>query len=160
MIAQPRYRALTDLRGARLGTSSLKEGTCHLMERMLAAHDLHQPKESQFELPGAHPQRWKALQAGTLDAAIQLVPFNYMAEEAGFSNLGDVDEFVPDFLFCAVCTRLSWANAHEAAYRLTTRSPPWHRSPVRGSRRRGSNHQQRDARESRACAESLPGPRR
>ena len=61
---------------------------------------------------GAHPQRWKALQAGTLDAAIQLVPFNYMAEEAGFSNLGDVDEFVPDFLFCAVCTRPSWANAH------------------------------------------------
>jgi ABC-type nitrate/sulfonate/bicarbonate transport system substrate-binding protein len=112
MIAQPRYRALTDLRGARLGTSSLKEGTCHLMERMLAAHDLHQPKDFQFELAGAHPQRWKALQAGTLDAAIQLVPFNYMAEEAGFSNLGDVDEFVPDFLFCAVCTRLSWANAH------------------------------------------------
>ena len=66
----------------------------------------------QFELAGAHPQRWEALQAGTLDAAIQLVPFNYMAEEAGFSNLGDVDEFVPDFLFCAVCTRLSWANAH------------------------------------------------
>jgi ABC-type nitrate/sulfonate/bicarbonate transport system substrate-binding protein len=47
-----------------------------------------------------------------LDAAIQLVPFNYMAEEAGFSSLGDVDEFGPDFLFCAVCTRLSWANAH------------------------------------------------
>ena len=40
------------------------------------------------------------------------VPFNYMAEEAGFSNLGDVDEFVPDFLFCAVCARLSWTNAH------------------------------------------------
>jgi ABC-type nitrate/sulfonate/bicarbonate transport system substrate-binding protein len=45
MIAQPRYRALADLRGARLGTSSLKEGTCHLMERMLAAHGLHQPKD-------------------------------------------------------------------------------------------------------------------
>ena len=147
MIAQPRYRALTDLRGARLGTSSLKEGTCHLMERMLAAHDLHQPKEAQFELPGAHPQRWKALQAGTLDAAIQLVPFNYMAEEAGFSNLGDVDEFVPDFLFCAVCTRLSWANAHAKQLTGLLRAlPPWHRSPVRGSRRRGSNHQQRDAR--------------
>jgi ABC-type nitrate/sulfonate/bicarbonate transport system substrate-binding protein len=112
MIAQPRYRALTELRGARLGTSSLKEGTCHLMERMLAAHGLHQPKDFQFVLAGAHPQRWEALQAGTLDAAIQLVPFNYMAEELGFSNLGDVDEYVPDFLFCAVCTRLSWANAH------------------------------------------------
>ena len=82
------------------------------MERMLAAHGLHQPKDFQFVLAGAHPQRWAALQAGTLDAAIQLVPFNYMAEEAGFPNLGDVDEYVPDFLFAAICTRLSWAKQH------------------------------------------------
>jgi NitT/TauT family transport system substrate-binding protein len=61
-------------------------------------------------MAGAHPQRWEALKAGTLDAAIQLVPFNYIAEETGFPNLGDVDEYVPDFLFCAVCTRMSWAT--------------------------------------------------
>ena len=48
-------------------------------------------------MAGAHPQRWEALKAGTLDAAIQLVPFNYIAEESGFPNLGDVDEYVPDF---------------------------------------------------------------
>jgi ABC-type nitrate/sulfonate/bicarbonate transport system substrate-binding protein len=112
MIAQRRYGSLADLRGARLGTSSLTEGTCHLMEQMLAAHDLHQPEDFQFVLAGAHPQRWEALKAGTLDAAIQLVPFNYMAEEAGFPNLGDVDDYVPDFLFCAICTRRSWAEAH------------------------------------------------
>jgi NitT/TauT family transport system substrate-binding protein len=110
MIAQPRYRTMDDLRGAKLGTTSLKEGTCHLMEKMMAAHGMHQPKDFQFVMAGAHPQRWDALKAGTLDAAIQLVPFNYMAEESGFPNLGDVDEYVPDFLFCAVCARMSWAN--------------------------------------------------
>jgi ABC-type nitrate/sulfonate/bicarbonate transport system substrate-binding protein len=108
MIAQPRYRSMAELHGAKLGTTSLKEGTCHLMEKMMAAHGMHQPRDFQFVMAGAHPQRWKALQTGTLDAAIQLVPFNYMAEEAGFPNLGDVDEYVPDFLFCAVCTRMSW----------------------------------------------------
>ena len=90
--------------------TSLREGTCHLMEKMMAAHGMHQPADFQFVMAGAHPQRWEALKAGTLDAAIQLVPFNYIAEESGFPNLGDVDEYVPDFLFCAVCTRLSWAN--------------------------------------------------
>ena len=109
MIAQRRYHSMAELRGAKLGTTSLKEGTCHLMEKMMAAHGMHQPQDFQFVMAGAHPQRWKALQAGTLDAAIQLVPFNYIAEEAGFPNLGDVDEYVPDFLFCAVCTRMSWA---------------------------------------------------
>jgi NitT/TauT family transport system substrate-binding protein len=110
MIAQPRYHSMADLRGAKLGTTSLKEGTCHLMEKMMAAHRMHQPADFQFVMAGAHPQRWEALKAGTLDAAIQLVPFNYIAEESGFSNLGDVDEYVPDFLFCAVCTRMNWAN--------------------------------------------------
>jgi hypothetical protein len=71
---------------------------------------MHQPADFQFVMAGAHPQRWEALKAGTLDAAIQLVPFNYIAEDAGFPNLGDVDEYVPDFLFCAVCTRMSWAT--------------------------------------------------
>jgi ABC-type nitrate/sulfonate/bicarbonate transport system substrate-binding protein len=110
MIAQPRYHSMAELRGARLGTTSLKEGTCHLMEKMMAAHGMHQPADFQFVMAGAHPQRWEALKAGTLDAAIQLVPFNYIAEESGFPNLGDVDEYVPDFLFCAVCTRMNWAN--------------------------------------------------
>ena len=110
MIAQPRYHSMPDLRGAKLGTTSLKEGTCHLMEKMMAAHGMHQPADFQFVMAGAHPQRWEALKAGTLDAAIQLVPFNYVAEDAGFPNLGDVDEYIPDFLFCAVCTRMSWAT--------------------------------------------------
>ena len=110
MIAQPRYHSMSELRGAKLGTTSLKEGTCHLMEKMMAAHGMHQPADFQFVMAGAHPQRWEALKAGTLDAAIQLVPFNYIAEESGFPNLGEVDEYVPDFLFCAVCTRMNWAN--------------------------------------------------
>jgi ABC-type nitrate/sulfonate/bicarbonate transport system substrate-binding protein len=110
MIGQPRYHSIAELRGAKLGTTSLKEGTCHLMEKMMAAHGMYQPADFQFVMAGAHPQRWEALKAGTLDAAIQLVPFNYIAEEAGYPNLGNVDEYVPEFLFCAVCTRMKWAN--------------------------------------------------
>src|SRR5262249_56183649 len=75
MIAQPRYHSMSELRGAKLGTTSLKEGTCHLMEKMMAAHGMHQPADFQFVMAGAHPQRWEALKAGTLDAAIQLGPF-------------------------------------------------------------------------------------
>ena len=59
MIAQPRYHSMPDLRGAKLGTTSLKEGTCHLMEKMMAAHGMHQPADFQFVMAGAHPQRWE-----------------------------------------------------------------------------------------------------
>ena len=57
MIAQRRYHSMAELRGAKLGTTSLKEGTCHLMEKMMAAHGMHQPADFQFVMAGAHPQR-------------------------------------------------------------------------------------------------------
>jgi NitT/TauT family transport system substrate-binding protein len=117
LIARPEYKAIKDLRGRRIGTSSLKEGTCHLVQLMLGEHGLHYPEDFDFVLAGAHPQRWEALQAGTIDAALQLVPFDMIAEDAGYSNLGAADDYVPEFAFVAVSTRTDWLeeNAELAA---------------------------------------------
>jgi ABC-type nitrate/sulfonate/bicarbonate transport system substrate-binding protein len=103
MIALPRHRTFGDLRGGRIGTSSLAEGTRHVAERMLAAHGLTYPADYDFALEGSHVERWKALQAGTIDAALQMIPYDDMAVEAGFTNLGPVAE---EFALNAVCVRL------------------------------------------------------
>jgi ABC-type nitrate/sulfonate/bicarbonate transport system substrate-binding protein len=108
LIARPEYTAIKDLRGKRIGTSSLQEGTCHLVQLMLGEHGLHYPEDFEFVLAGAHPQRWEALQAGTIDAALQLLPFDMIAEDAGYSNLGAADDYAPEFSFAAVCTRTDW----------------------------------------------------
>jgi ABC-type nitrate/sulfonate/bicarbonate transport system substrate-binding protein len=102
LIALSRHRTAADLRGGLIGTSSLKEGTRHVAERMLAARGLRYPADYQWALEGSHVERWKALQAGTIDAALQMIPYDYVAEEAGFTNLGPVSE---DFAFNAVCVR-------------------------------------------------------
>jgi ABC-type nitrate/sulfonate/bicarbonate transport system substrate-binding protein len=102
LIALSRHRTAADLRGGLIGTSSLKEGTRHVAERMLAAHGLTYPADYEWALEGSHVERWKALQAGTIDAALQMIPYDYIAEEAGFTNLGPVTE---DFAFNAVCVR-------------------------------------------------------
>jgi NitT/TauT family transport system substrate-binding protein len=112
LIAQARYRTIEDLRDARIGTSSLTEGTRHIVEAMLAAHDLVPQRDYEFVLAGAHPQRWEALQSGTIDAALQLIPFNYTAEEAGFSDLGPAAAYVPEFAFSVVVVRGDWAQTH------------------------------------------------
>ncbi len=52
MIAIPRYRGFSDLRGGQIGTSSLTEGTRHVAERMLAAHGLTYPADYDFALEG------------------------------------------------------------------------------------------------------------
>jgi NitT/TauT family transport system substrate-binding protein len=103
MIALPRHHEFGDLRGGRIGTSSLTEGTRHVAERMLAAHGLSYPADYDFALEGSHVERWKALQAGTIDAALQMIPYDAMAVDAGFTNLGPVTE---EFALNAVCVRL------------------------------------------------------
>jgi ABC-type nitrate/sulfonate/bicarbonate transport system substrate-binding protein len=103
MIALGRHHTVDDLRGGRIGTSSLTEGTRHVAERMLAAHGLTYPADYDFALKGSHVQRWQALQAGTIDAALQMIPYDLMAVEAGFTDLGPVTE---EFALNAVCVRL------------------------------------------------------
>ena len=70
---------------------------------MLAAHGLRYPADYGFALEGSHVQRWKALQAGTIDAALQMIPYDDIAAAAGFTNLGPATE---EFAFNAVCIRL------------------------------------------------------
>src|SRR6201986_1382141 len=103
MIALPRHHTFKDLRGGRIGTSSLTEGTRHVAERMLAAHGLTYPADYDFALEGSHVERWKALQAGTIDAALQMIPYDFMAVEAGFTDLGPVTE---EFALNAVCVAI------------------------------------------------------
>ena len=88
LIALPAHRTVDDLRGGRIGTSSMTEGTRHVAERMLAAHGLAYPADYDFALEGSHVERWKALQAGTIDAALQMIPYDDIAIDAGFTDLG------------------------------------------------------------------------
>jgi ABC-type nitrate/sulfonate/bicarbonate transport system substrate-binding protein len=103
MIALARHRTFDDLRGGRIGTSSMTEGTRHVAERMLAAHGLSYPADYDFALEGSHVERWKALQAGTIDAALQMIPYDDIATDAGFTNFGPAGG---EFSFNAACVRL------------------------------------------------------
>jgi ABC-type nitrate/sulfonate/bicarbonate transport system substrate-binding protein len=103
MIALSRHHTFGDLRGGRIGTSSMQEGTRHVAQRMLAAHGLTYPGDYDFALEGSHVERWKALQAGTIDAALQMIPYDYLAADAGFTDLGPVTE---EFALNTVCISL------------------------------------------------------
>ncbi|HEY7671022.1 MAG TPA: ABC transporter substrate-binding protein [Gammaproteobacteria bacterium] len=115
LVANPRYRRIEDLKGARLGTSSLTEGTAIYTMEMLAKHGLEYPGDYEFAVVGVHPARWLALQEGRIDAAVQPIPFNFIATDAGFANLGEVSAYIPEIVFTAVITDASWAAANRAA---------------------------------------------
>lgn len=102
IIAQPRFKKIEDLRGATIGILSMKEGSFFHVQAVMAAHGLHYPGDYRVKETGGAPPRHKALIEGTIDMGLQSVPWVYAEEELGFSNLGDVSHYVPDWQFNTV----------------------------------------------------------
>lgn len=115
LVAHARFKRIADLKGAVLGTSSLTEGTAIYTQAMLADHGLAYPADYTFSLVGVHQARWKALQEGAIDAAVQPPPFNFLALDAGYSNLGEVSDAIPEIAFTTVIGRDDWLGANEDA---------------------------------------------
>lgn len=112
LIAQPEIKSVGDLKGKVLGTSSLTEGTAVYTIEMLSQAGLKYPDDFEFSVVGVHPARWKALQERTIDAAVQLIPLNFVAIDAGYSNLGEVSDCIPEIVFTTMVARADWIAAN------------------------------------------------
>ena len=99
LIARAPFKRIEDLRGATIGILNMKEGTFFHIKTMLAAHGLNFPADYKVTETGGVPPRHKALLEGTIDAGLQSVPWNFVAEDAGMNNLGNVIDYVPDWQF-------------------------------------------------------------
>lgn len=115
LVARPGIRTIGELKGSRIGTSSLTEGTAIYTQVMLAAEGLRYPGDYEFVLAGIHTKRWEALQSGEIDAAPQPAPWNFLAEENGYNILGEVSAAIPEILFTAIIGKAPWLSANGGA---------------------------------------------
>jgi NitT/TauT family transport system substrate-binding protein len=113
IVAKPSIKSLGDLRGARFGALSMFEGTTFLIDDLARAAGLKTGDYSIAAVGGA-PTRWKLLQEGKIDAALQPFPLSYESDAAGFSNLGPIADYVPDYEFTVVLAADPWAKANRA----------------------------------------------
>ncbi len=109
LIARAPFKRIENLRSATIGILTLTEGTFFHLRTMLAAHGLHYPDDYKVTNTGGVPPRHKALLEGKIDAGLQSVPWNYVAEDEGMNNLGDVIKYVPDWQFVAINANRGWA---------------------------------------------------
>lgn len=116
IIARPQIRSSKDLKGARFGVLSLNEGTAYLVKRYAASVGL-KPEEYSVVAVGGAPTRWKRLQEASIDVGFQPFPLSYVAEEAGYTNLGAISSLVADWLFTSVNVHHQWAHNHSNALR-------------------------------------------
>jgi ABC-type nitrate/sulfonate/bicarbonate transport system substrate-binding protein len=117
LVANPRIKQIKDLKGCVLGTSSMTEGTAIYTMEMLSQHGLKYPGDYEFAVVGVHPERWQALQDGRIDAAVQPAPLNFVAIDAGYSNLGEVTDAIPEIAFTTLIGTDDWLGQNQASVR-------------------------------------------
>jgi len=112
LVARPGIRSIEQMKGAKVGTSSLTEGTAIYTQVMLAEHGLKYPEDYGFELAGIHTTRWEALQSGEIDAAPQPAPWNFLAEDAGYNLIGEIPDYIPEVIFAGIIGKKGWLDAN------------------------------------------------
>lgn len=114
LVARPGIDRIADLRGKRIGTSSLTEGTAIYTQLMLQQEGLSYPADYDFVLAGVHTARWTALRDGEIDCAPQPAPWNFLAERAGYSLIGEVNDVIPEIVFAALIADAGWTSRNRA----------------------------------------------
>lgn len=109
LIALPRFHDIASLRGARIGVISLTEGSTMHFQEIARRHGLG-PDDYVLDPVGGVPTRHRLLLEGRIDAALQSIPFTYLAEEAGLRRLASARDYVPDYQFNTINAHGQWAR--------------------------------------------------
>src|SRR5476651_2501527 len=111
LLAKSSIKSIKDLKGKLISVGGAKDITRIFVERMLTPNGV-KPGEFDMTFAGATSARFAALQAGAVDAAILTPPYNFHAQSAGFTNLGNVVEYV-DIPFAGMAVNTNWAAANK-----------------------------------------------
>ena len=111
LIVNSRFERIEDMKGATFGILNMTEGSFFQLKEMLSKHGLHYPGDYTVKETGGVPPRHKALLAGSIDGGLQSIPWNYVAEDAGFRSLGEINNYVPEWQFVSVNVDDSRARA-------------------------------------------------
>jgi ABC-type nitrate/sulfonate/bicarbonate transport system substrate-binding protein len=111
LLAKPGIKRIEDLKGKTISIGGAKDITRIFAERMFEPHGL-KSGDYDYIFAGATSARFAALKSGAVDAALLTMPFNFFAEEAGFTNLGFTFDYLPDMPFAGMAVNREWAQSH------------------------------------------------
>jgi ABC-type nitrate/sulfonate/bicarbonate transport system substrate-binding protein len=109
--AKSSINSIKDLKGKTIVLGGLVDITAIYWNRMATANGLKKG-DVDITVVGATAGRFAALKSGTVDATMVLPPFNFLAEAAGFKNIGLVIDYVKDYPFTGLEVSKPWASAH------------------------------------------------
>jgi NitT/TauT family transport system substrate-binding protein len=115
LVGGKAYKTINDLKGARLGVSSLRGGATTILVEYLKSRGLHYPKDYVMTvLSGGTTARLTALETGAIAGAVLGVPYSDIAIDQGFNRLGDTMEVISTYQFNGVTVNPVWAERNRA----------------------------------------------
>ena len=114
VVARPEIKTIRDLKGHTVVIGGLLDINRVYLERVLKAGGL---KDSDIEITviGNTAGRYAAIQSNAAQATMLVPPFNFVAESAGFTNLGTMMQFASDLPFGSTDVSLAFARQHPDA---------------------------------------------
>jgi ABC-type nitrate/sulfonate/bicarbonate transport system substrate-binding protein len=104
-------KTIADLRGARLGVSSLRGGATSILLEYLKTKGLHYPKDyAMTVISGGTVARLTALETGAIAGAVLGFPYSDIAIDQGFPRLGDTMEVISTYQFNGITVNPTWAE--------------------------------------------------
>jgi NitT/TauT family transport system substrate-binding protein len=115
LVGGKAYKKIDDLRGARLGVSSLRGGATSILLEFMKSKGLHFPKDyAMTVISGGTTARLTALESGAIAGAVLGVPYSDIALDQGFNRLGDTMEVISTYQFNGVTVSPAWAEKNRA----------------------------------------------
>ena len=87
LYSKPEIRTVAELKGRKVGVSSLGSGPDSILRDILKKNGLDGARDVTVLPVGSGTARFYALQAGSVDAAMLSIPANFLAQDAGFREL-------------------------------------------------------------------------
>jgi NitT/TauT family transport system substrate-binding protein len=115
LVGGKAYKKIEDLRGARLGVSSLRGGATSILLEYLKTKGLHYPKDFVMTvISGGTVARLTALETGAVAGAVLGFPYSDIAVDQGFNRLGDTMEVISTYQFNGITVNPVWAEKNRA----------------------------------------------
>lgn len=111
LLGAKHLKKVEELKGARLGVSSLRGGATSILLEYLKTKGLLFPRDFVLTLiSGGTVARLTALESGAIAGAVLGFPYSDIAADQGFARLGDTMEVISTYQFNGVTVNPAWAE--------------------------------------------------
>lgn len=121
VMAAPSIRSAADMKGKSIMLAYAQNANSVFWRRWLTENGAT-PADVDEVFDGSTTNRYRALAAGSVQAALLLQPFDIVAADAGYRKLVSIGSYAPTFGFTAYAARRIWLDEHGEAVRAFLRA--------------------------------------